>query len=165
MNIDCSNGYLQIVEDGEERQNIKLCKQRWYKNVVKNQTLHFSFKGQSLNTSFTLMNTFWGMLYILTNYIIDPNAVSVCAHKNVLTKMAVRIKQSNWRFQLRLVLNINIWLKINMSLLKYVCGGTYRSEGSISSPFWPQPYVNSMACLYDIMWELNNVELNGPLSF
>ena len=58
MSIDCSNGYLQIVEDGEERQNIKLCKQRWYKNVVRNQTLHFSFEGQSLNTLFTLMNTF-----------------------------------------------------------------------------------------------------------
>jgi len=34
---------------------------------------------------------------------------------------------------------------------QYVCGGTYRSEGSITSPFWPLPYVNSMACLYDIM--------------
>ena len=40
---------------------------------------------------------------------------------------------------------------------QYVCGGSYtQSPGQITSPFYPQSYVNSMACIYDIRcvsWE------------
>ena len=34
---------------------------------------------------------------------------------------------------------------------QYVCGGSYtQAPGQITSPFYPQSYVNSMACIYDI---------------
>ena len=32
-----------------------------------------------------------------------------------------------------------------------MCGGSYTAPtGAIASPFYPEPYVNSMACIYDI---------------
>ena len=35
---------------------------------------------------------------------------------------------------------------------EYVCGGQYSGQtGSITSPLYPQNYVNSMACIYDIV--------------
>ena len=44
-----------------------------------------------------------------------------------------------------------IILLYSPSAPQYVCGGSYtQSPGHITSPFYPGPYVNSMACIYDI---------------
>ena len=41
--------------------------------------------------------------------------------------------------------------KIKLSA-EYVCGGKYdKDNGVITSPFYPHNYINSEACIYDIV--------------
>jgi len=102
FNIDCQTGYLQIVEDGESSQNLKICNDN--RNELQN-------------------------LY---------------SHEHL---MRIRIKMDNCDGADCGKQGV----KLSISA-QYVCGGTYREpEGAITSPFYPDAYVNSMACIYDIM--------------
>ena len=50
-----------------------------------------------------------------------------------------------------IILAYYIIIILYSSAPQYVCGGSYtQSPGHITSPFYPGPYVNSMACIYDI---------------
>jgi len=103
LNFDCEFGYLQVVEDGEQRQNIKACNgQR--KDVRGGIFSHEHLMSLRLKTG-------------------------KCPTAGGCEGQGVKLKIS----------------------AQYVCGGSYTAPtGTITSPFYPKPYVNSMACIYDI---------------
>jgi len=103
INLDCDFGYVQVIEDGEQRQNIKVC------NSHKRNTVGGIFSHEHL-VSLRL-------------------STGQCPSAGGCQGQGVRLKLS----------------------AQYVCGGSYtRPSGVITSPFYPAPYVNSMACIYDI---------------
>jgi len=101
LNLDCDFGYLQVVEDGEQRQNIKAC------------------NGQKQATK----------LYSHEHLMSLRLKTGKCPSAGGCEGQGVKLKIS----------------------AQYVCGGSYTSPtGTLTSPFYPKPYVNSMACIYDI---------------
>lgn len=109
LNLPCDSGYLQIIEDGVQSQNIKICNEKRLDKA--------------------------GFVYSHAHMISVKIVTNNCTESGGCNGQGVRLRVSG----------------------EYVCGGQYSSRtGSITSPLYPQNYVNSMACIYDIVAPKNH---------
>lgn len=104
LNLPCDSGYLQIIEDGVQPQNLQICNEKRPDES--------------------------GFVFSHAHMISVKIVTTKCSDSMGCQGQGVRVKVSG----------------------EYVCGGQYTGEtGSITSPLYPQNYVNSMACIYDIV--------------
>ena len=104
LNLPCDSGYLQIVEDGVQPQNLRICNEKRLDEA--------------------------GFVYSHAHMVSLKIVTTNCSQSRGCGGQGVRLRVSG----------------------EYVCGGQYSGQtGSITSPLYPQNYVNSMACIYDIV--------------
>ena len=107
LNLPCEAGYVQIIEDGVQPQNLRICNENRLDEA--------------------------GFVYSHAHMISVKIVTMDCSESTGCQGQGVRLRVSG----------------------EYVCGGQYTvstgQTGSITSPLYPGNYVNSMACIYDIV--------------